>query len=102
MEREELIFIPHSDTGVSELEIIKQHNNLIENSQYEEAATLLNDHQFTKGVRASLFNSITEKIRKIQLYLLNEFVAEPYEYYSDTEPTEKEMGDKIIWVQPWS
>ena len=101
MKKEELRFIPHSDTSIAEVDIIKQHNNLIQEGKYEEAITILNDNQFVKGMRASLFNSIVEKIRKIQLYLLNEFVAESYEYFSDTEPTDEEMGNKTIWVQPW-
>lgn len=101
MDLEELYFVPHSDAGISELSTIKQHDNLINSEQYEEATTLLDSKQFEKGVRASLLNSMQNKVRKIQLYLLNKYVASPLEYFSDTEPTDEEMGDKIIWVKPW-
>ena len=101
MNIDELYFVPHSDAGIDELELIEEHNNLINNKQYEEAVTLLEENQSTKGMTASLLNLIQNKIRSLQLFLLNEFVASPIEYFSDTEPTAEEMGDKIIWIKPW-
>lgn len=103
MEINELYFTPHSDTGVDEINIINQHKNLIQNEKYEEATTLLNNSDFEKGVRASLLNSIQNKIRKLQLFFLNEFSANKYVYYSDEEPSAEFMEENgyLIWRKPY-
>ena len=103
MEINELYITPHSDTGANDLEIINQHKQLINNEQYEEATTLLDNQGFEKGVRASLLNSIQNKIRKLQLFFLNEFSSNKYVYYSDEEPTLEFMEENgyIIWRKPF-
>lgn len=103
MELKDFSFIPHSDVGANEIDIVNQHKNLINQGQYSDATTLLDNENFEKGVRASLLNSIQNKIRKLQLYLLNEFVADEFEYFSDTEPdtTFMEENGYTHWIQPW-
>ena len=103
MELSELTFVPHSDVGANEIDIVNQHKNLINSGNYSDAITLLNNENFGKGVRASLLNSIQNKIRKLQLYLLNEFIAEKDEYFSDTEPDTTFMKENgyTHWIQPW-
>lgn len=103
MELSELSFVPHSDTGANDLEIINQHNNLINNKNYDEAVALLDDNQFEKGIRVFLFKKIEQKLRRLQLYLLNELSTNPYVYYSDEEPTLEFMDENgyTIWRKPY-
>lgn len=103
MELSELTFAPHSDVGANEIDIVNQHKNLINSGNYSDATALLNNENFEKGVRASLLNSIQNKIRKLQLYLLNEFVAEKDEYFALEEPdiTFMEENGYTHWIQPW-
>ena len=103
MEIRDLYFTPHSDTGANDLDIIERHNDLIENGQYDEAVTLLDAEAFEKGVRASLLNSIQNKIRQLQLYLLNEFNPDKETYYSDTEPdtTFMDANGYKFWAKPY-
>lgn len=102
MEINDILFTPHSDAGISDNAVQTQHKNFIENGEFSKASALLENASFSKGFRASFLNSLQNKIRKLQLYLLNEFVASSDEFYSDTEPTEEEMNGKTIWVQPWN
>ena len=99
MEIKDILFTPHSDAGISDNAVLAQHENFIENGKFSNASALLENASFSKGFRASFFNSLQNKIRKLQLYLLNEFVASPDEFYSATE---EEMNGKTIWVQPWN
>lgn len=103
MELSELTFVPHSDVGANEIDIVNQHKNLINSGNYSDATTLLDNQNFEKGVRASLLNSIQNKIRKLQLYLLNEFVAEKDEYFALEEPdiTFMQENGYTHWIQPW-
>lgn len=103
MELSELRFVPHSDVGANEIDIVNRHKNLINEGKFSDATTLLNNENFGKGVRASLLNSIQNKIRKLQLYLLNEFVSDEFEYFSDTEPDAAFMEENgyTHWIQPW-
>ena len=103
MEQKDIVFEPHNDMGAEDIEIVNQHKNLINTGNYSGATTLLDNNDYQKGFRASLFNSIQNKIRKLQLYLLNEFVANDDEYFSDTEPdiTFMEENGYTHWIQPW-
>lgn len=51
------------------------------------------------GFKASICNAMQNKLREIQIHLLNK-VAAPDEYYSLQEPTEEEMQGKLFWIQP--
>ena len=99
MELKDIVFSPHNDMGAEDTDIVTQHKNLIDSGNYSDATTLLNDNDYQKGFRASLFNSIQNKIRSVQEYLLNEFVADDDEYYSYTEPTDEQMEGKTWWIQ---
>lgn len=101
MELKDIIFSPHNDMSAEDTEIVTQHKNLIDSGNYSDASTLLDDNNYQKGFRASLLNSVQNKIRKVQEYLLNSFVAEDDEYYSYTEPTDEQMEGKIWWIQPY-
>lgn len=89
MKYEDILFEPLSDIGVNEKEELETHNKKINNGNYNDAASVT---EITgKGFTASLFNSIRNKIRVIELMILNEFVADEGEYFSYNAPNEEEM-----------
>jgi len=97
MELKDIIFEPHSDMSADDVKTVRQHDNLIKNKFYD-AAGLLNNN-YAKGFRASIFNSIQNKIRKLEEFLLNEFVPDKDEYYSYDEPDEAQMEGRSFWIQ---
>lgn len=99
MNLRDVVFEPHSDMSADDVELVNQHDNLIKQNRYDDATALLNNSKYKKGFRASLFNSIQNKIRALEIYLLNEYVAETDELYSFTEPTEEQMKDKTFWIK---
>ena len=99
MNQKDISFVPHSDMDTHDVSIVEQHKNLIEQNRFSKAASLLDNANHRKGFRAAIFNTIQNKLREIQIYLLNKTAA-PNEYYSLTEPTEEEMEGKIFWLQP--
>ena len=103
MELKDMIFTPHNDMGAEDTDIVTQHKNLIDSGNYSDATTLLNNNNYQKGFRASLFNSIQNRLRSVQEYLLNQFVADDDEYYSYEEPTAEFMEENnyIWWIQPY-
>ena len=103
MEQKDIVFEPHNDMSAEDMEIVKQHQNLINAGNYSDATTLLDNNDYQKGFRASLFNSIQNRLRSVQEYLLNQFVAEDDEYYSYEEPTAEFMEENnyIWWIQPY-
>ena len=103
MELKDMIFTPHNDMGAEDTDIVTQHKNLIDSGNYSEATTLLNNNNYQKGFRASLFNSIQNRLRSVQEYLLNQFVAEDNEYYSYEEPTAEFMEENgyKFWIKPY-
>lgn len=100
MELQDIVFTPHNDAGADEIGIINKHNNLIKQENFSDATALLDNNDFSKGFRASLFKSIEKKIQNVQVYLLNK-TAEPDELYSIDEPTEIQMEGKTFWIQPY-
>lgn len=104
MEEKDIKFVPLSDVGANDLDIINEHKNLIDNGNYSDATALLENESFNKGVRASLFNSFQNKLRQLELYFLNEFVANDDEYFSIEEPNETFMEENgyTHWLQPWN
>lgn len=94
-------FKPHSDMDADSQNVIVQHGNEIRKKNYSEAVNILDKNNYKNGFRASLFNDIQSKIRRFQVYLLNEFNAEPDEFYSLTEPTQEQMQGKKFWIQPY-
>lgn len=103
MELNDLKFTPHSDIGAKEIDIIKQQEQLIQNGNYSDATTLLDNENVDKGVRASFLNSIQNKVRNLQLYMLNEAEQKQDTYYSDTEPSMDFMDENeyLFWSQPF-
>lgn len=101
MELRDIVFEPHNDMSADDKDIVTQHDNLIKQNSYDNATAFLNSNNYKKGFRASMFNSIQNKMRKIEEYLLNEFVAGEDEYYKFTEPTDDEMEGKTWWIQPY-
>lgn len=103
MELKDVVFSPHNDMSAEDIEIVNRHKNLINTGNYSDATTLLDSNDYQKGFRASLFNSIQNKIRSVQEYLLNSFVANDEEYYSYTEPTIEFMEENNYkwWIQPY-
>lgn len=98
MEIKDIVFEPHNDMNADDADIVRQHDNLIKKS-FNDAAGLLNNKNYAKGFRAALFNSIQNKLRKLEEFLLNEFVAYKDEYYSYEEPDESQMEGKVFWMQ---
>lgn len=94
-------FKPHSDMDVENQGIVLQHNRKIKEKKYGDAVAALDKNNYKSGFRASLFNGIQNKIRNFQIYLLNEFNAEPDELYSLTEPAPEQMRGKKFWIQPY-
>ena len=101
MEIKDIVFEPHSDMSSDDIELVKQHNDLIKQTSYDNATALLNNSNYNKGFRASLFNSFQNKLRKLEEFLLNEFVADDDTLYKFTEPTAEEMKNKTWWIQPY-
>lgn len=91
MNYQDIIFEPLSDIGAEATDLINEHENLINNNQFSDASTLL--ESTTKGFKASLFNLIQERLRALEVYLLNTFVADETEYYSYNEPNVDEMPE---------
>lgn len=101
MELKDIIFEPHNDMSAEDTEIVTEHKNLIDSGNYSDATTLLDDSNYQKGFRASLFNSIQNKIRTLQEYLLNEFNTDKETYYSYGEPDSSFMEENgyKFWCQ---
>lgn len=99
MEIKDIVFEPHNDMEIDDLNTSIQHDNLIKQYKFDDATALLNNANYEKGFKASLFNSIQNKIRTVQEYVLNEFVAEEDEYFSYEEPSEELMENKTWWIQ---
>lgn len=94
-------FQPHGDMDAEDQNIVLQHKTKIDKKEYDDAIAILDENNYHDGFRASLFNGIQNKIRSFQIYLLNEFNAEPDELYSLTEPTPEQMQGKKFWIQPY-
>lgn len=103
MTNDDLRFEPKSEMTIEDTEIVNQHKNLIKNKKFSDATTLLDNANYQKGFRASLFNNIQNKIRMIQIYLLNKFVASREEYYSFDEPNADFMDEHgfKFWIKPF-
>lgn len=101
MELRDIVFEPHSDMSAYDIDLVKQHDELIKQKSYDDATALLNNNEYNKGFRASLLNSFQNKLRKFEEFLLNEFVADDDTLYKFTEPSEQEMEGKQWWIQPY-
>ena len=103
MTKNDLVFVPHNDINGDKISLVEQHNNLIETKNYSSATALLDNNNISEGVRALFLNKLQNKIRTIQLYLLNEFVANDDEYFSDTEPDTTFMVENgyTHWLKPY-
>lgn len=94
-------FRPHSDMDADRKETAIQHREEIQKKNYSSATNILDENHYNDGFRALLFNSIQDKLRRLEIYILNEFYAEPDELYSLTEPSPAQMGNKKFWIQPY-
>lgn len=92
---------PYSDISINDSSTISEYDNLINNYKYSEAKEKVdNDPTLSKkGFRSSFFNEIENKIKELEVYLLNK-TASSDEYYSLTEPTDEEMSGKTFWIKP--
>ena len=99
MQIHDFILTPHCDMSIDDSSVVETHDNFIRQHKYSAATAFLKSCNYQKGFTALLFNSIQNKIRQLEIYLLNEYVADQYELYSLTEPTEEQMGDKKFWIQ---
>lgn len=89
----------HNGTGVYEEELWKQHENLINEGNYSDAAALIKNNNLD-GVTASLFNFYEENLDKLDRYLQTKELYDPY-VYSPEEPDAAEMEGKMIWQQEY-
>ncbi len=101
MTTDDLKFIPHSDMSAEELDIAASHKKLIQDNLYDKSISFLNGSNDKKGFTAAVFNAIQNKLKKIQVYLLNKPSAETDEFYSITEPSPEETGNKSFWIKPY-
>lgn len=100
MDEEKLKFVPLSDTTASEMPRVKQHEELIYEGKYSDAVKLLDDNNHQSGFRASLFNTIIERLEILSEYL-PDVKPESEEYDSDEEPESTSMNGKKFWIQPY-
>lgn len=100
MKIKDLLFSPHNDMNANDIETVNRHKNLINQNMYSAAVNVLESAKYQKGFRAELFNKIQDKVRNLELFILNEFVAKPDEFYSYDEPAENQMEGKIFWIKP--
>lgn len=100
LERIDILFSPHNDMDVKDIDTVNSHHKMIKQGKYSEAVSILDENEYNSGFRSSLFNTIQNKIRKLQLYLMNKVVAKPEELFSDTEPTDDQMEGKLFWIKP--
>ena len=97
MDYNDIIFDPLSDTGVNELELINEHNELLKNNKFSDASNLMSMTE--KGFNAVLFNDMHNRLRKLGTST-KEYVAEKSEYYSNNEPNTDEMPeDAVFFIQ---
>lgn len=93
--------IPISELGLDEEELLRKYMELIHAHHFSSAIEQLNLDKCEKGIRASLFNKLKNKMLELEAYLLN-LTAEPDVLYSVAEPTAEEMEGKKYWVKPIS
>lgn len=91
MNYNDINFTPYSDSGVDEKSAIDTHTELIKNNNLNDAASVAT--KTGKGFTASFFNGFRGRIRALEVFLLNSFIAEPGEYYSYNDPNEEEMPE---------
>ncbi len=89
MKQKDISFVPHSDMDVYDVNTVEQHKNLIEQNRFSEAALLPDNTGHKKGFRAAIFNTIQNKLREIQLYLLNKTAAPTNTTLSLNQPMRK-------------
>ena len=99
MELKDVAFSPYNDMEIDDSEILTKHNNYIKQNSFSDATSFLNNSNYKKGFRASLFNELQNKIHTLQEYVLNTMVAEHDEYFSYEEPTEEQMKGKTWWIK---
>lgn len=99
MNIDDLSFVPFSDEELEDVSVVTEHNNLIKDNRFSDATALLDEKKYPKGFVASLFTYFEQKIKDIQLVLLNKTAA-PDELYSYTEPTAEQMKGKMFWIKP--
>ena len=88
-------FVPHSDMSINDKEIVSQHQNLINSNSFSDATAFLNNKNYQKGFRASLFNNMQDKIKILQEYLLTKEEEASEETISTTEPTN---SSTLFWL----
>lgn len=86
MTEKDIIFTPHSDMCLCDVDLAEQHLKLYQANKLSDATNYLDDNNYSKGFRASLFNNMENKLRMIQEHLLNK-EDEAEEIISSTEPT---------------
>lgn len=95
----DLRFEPHGDMELDDLETVNNYTNLISKKCYDDAQDVLINEKYKKGYTATFFNYLQDKLRQIQMIVLNKTAA-PDEFYSAKEPTEDQMAGKTFWIQP--
>lgn len=100
MTKEDLIYIPHNFPELKNEELLNQHKNMLDSNQYSSATNLLNQNPQIEGFRAGIFNTIEEKIVFTEAHLETK-TKDEFFLYKETEPTNDEMNEKIIWSQPY-
>lgn len=99
MQEKDIGFSPHNDMTNDDRSIVTRHGSLIKRRKYGDAVILLNAEGYNKGFQASLFNYIQRKMRLLELYFLNEYIAHEDEFYSFSEPAKEQMEGKLFWIQ---
>lgn len=100
MTKDDLIYIPHNFPELRYEELLNQHKNMLNSNQYSSATNLLNQNPQIEGFRADIFNTIEGKIVFVEAHL-EQKTKDEFFLYKETEPTNDEIGEKVIWAQPY-
>ena len=85
---------------VHDVNTVEQHKNLIARNRFSEAASLLDNTSRQKGFRAAIFNTLQNKLREIQIYLLNKTAAPTNTTLSLNQLMRKWKGEPSDCSQP--
>lgn len=101
MNRSDFSFQPHSDMNADSESVVRRHAEKIKEKCYSAAVSILDESGYQDGFRASLFQSLQDRIRRFQIYIMNQFNDDPDIYFSLNEPTPEQMEGKKFWIQPY-
>lgn len=92
--------IPLSDISLKDQTLLEDYRRAINSAAYSSAVEKLNTAKFEKGLRASVLNAINNRLKTLELFLLN-LTADKDTFYSYEEPSAEQMKGKKFWIQSY-